>query len=108
MFPSVKTNETNAWKKLEAAYSAKKQTHIKDLFATDTNRFTNYSIQTENILFDFSKNNIDAETLHLLIDLANECGLKDGIDAMFAAEKLIKQRIELCCTLLFAILVVHL
>jgi glucose-6-phosphate isomerase len=90
MLPSVKTNETNAWKKLEAAYSAKKQTHIKDLFATDANRFTNYSIQTENILFDFSKNNIDAETLDLLIDLANECGLKDGIDAMFAAEKINK------------------
>ncbi len=90
MFPSVKTNETNAWKKLEAAYSAKKQTHIKDLFATDANRFINYSIQTENILFDFSKNNIDAETLQLLIDLANECGLKDGIDAMFAAEKINK------------------
>ena len=90
MFPSVNIVETNAWKKLQANFEKKKDTAIKDLFANDANRFDKYSIQLENILFDFSKNNIDEETLGLLIELANECGLRDGIDAMFAAEKINK------------------
>ena len=94
MFPSVNIKDTTAWKNLEANFEKKKDTTIKTLFANDANRFSKYSIQTENILFDYSKNNIDEETLGLLIDLANECGLKDGIDAMFAAEKINKNRYE--------------
>ena len=90
MFPSVKINETSAWKKLQALYNLKKSITIKDLFAKDKNRFNKYSIQTENILFDFSKNNIDEEILASLIELANECGLQEAITAMFAAEKINK------------------
>jgi glucose-6-phosphate isomerase len=90
MFPSVNLVETSAWKKLEANFEKEKSITIKNLFADDANRFSKYSLQTENILFDFSKNNIDEETLGLLIDLANECGLKDAVDAMFGAEKINK------------------
>jgi glucose-6-phosphate isomerase len=90
MFPSINTKDTTAWKKLEEDFEKKKSISIKNLFANDAYRFSKFSIQTENILFDFSKNNIDEETLGLLIDLANECGLKDGINAMFAAEKINK------------------
>jgi glucose-6-phosphate isomerase len=90
MFPSIKTNNTKAWKKLETEYATKKHITIKDLFAKDANRFSSFSIQSDNILFDFSKNNIDGETLDILIELANECGLQDAINAMFAAEKINK------------------
>jgi glucose-6-phosphate isomerase len=55
---------------------------------TETNRFSKYSIVTEDILFDYSKNNINDETIHTLIRLAEECGLKDAIHAMFNGEKI--------------------
>ena len=90
MFPSVKTIDTKAWKELELAYQHKKENKIKNLFADNANRFAAFSIQTENILFDYSKNNIDAETLQLLLSLADVCNLKAAIDAMFAAEKINK------------------
>ncbi len=90
MFPSIKITETNAWQKLQAHFDANNLVHLKQLFANDNNRFAKYSVQSENILFDFSKNNIDESTLALLVELANECGLKDAIDAMFAGEKINK------------------
>ncbi|MEQ1553790.1 MAG: glucose-6-phosphate isomerase [Ferruginibacter sp.] len=90
MLPQVNPKETLAWKKLETNYNNKKDISIKSLFENDTNRFSKFSIQTENILFDYSKNNVDDETINLLIQLANECGLKDAINAMFAAEKINK------------------
>ncbi len=90
MFPSVKTIDTKAWKDLEQAYQHKKESKIKDLFAENANRFAAFSIQTENILFDYSKNNIDAETFQLLLSLADECKLNEAINAMYGAEKINK------------------
>ena len=88
MFPSVKTKDTVAWKKLQAAYEKKKNNQIKKLFSDDPDRFLKYSLQTEHILFDFSKNNIDDEVMQLLTELADECKLKDAIEAMFTGEKI--------------------
>lgn len=67
MFPSINPKETAAWKKLQAAYNDKKDLRIKDLFAEDPGRFVKYSVQTEHMLFNFSKNNIDDETLGLIM-----------------------------------------
>ena len=88
MFPSVNTKETLAWKKLQTAYEKKKNDKIKDLFSADPDRFRKYTLQTEYILFDFSKNNIDDEIMALLSELADECKLKDAIEAMFSGEKI--------------------
>ncbi len=90
MFPSINLTETQAWKKLLANYEAKKTVEIKELFEKDSHRFAKNSIEIEDIIFDYSKNNIDEETLELLLALANECQLKDAIAAMFAAEKINK------------------
>ena len=90
MFPSINITHTNSWQKLTALFEAKKSTQIKSLFERDANRFSNFSIQQRDILFDYSKNNIDAETLAQLIALANECGLPDAMKAMFAGEKINK------------------
>ncbi len=90
MFPSIALTDTKAWKTLQADFENKKSIHIKDLFAKDAARFHKFSIQTDNFMFDFSKNNIDEETLNSLINLAKECGLSDAITAMFAAEKINK------------------
>lgn len=79
---------TAAWQSLAAHAETLKNTHLKDLFAAQPNRFAAFSIQLEDILVDFSKNRITAETLELLQQLATEMDLKAAIDAMFSGEKI--------------------
>ena len=88
MFPTTDPTKTTSWKKLEQDYQQKQTVKIAALFAKDSNRFQKYSIQTNHILFDFSKNMIDDEIFTHLIDLAKECKLEDAIDAMFNGEKI--------------------
>ncbi|HVF18317.1 MAG TPA: glucose-6-phosphate isomerase, partial [Steroidobacteraceae bacterium] len=64
------------------------QTHLRDLFATEPNRFQQFSRLELNLLFDFSRQRITAETLKLLVTLAEARGLRGRIDAMFAGEKI--------------------
>ena len=90
MFPSVNTTQTKAWKALQADYEKKKNNPIKALFAEDKQRFNHFSVQTDHILFDYSKNNIDDETLKLLLDLVQECKVEEARAAMFAGEKINK------------------
>ncbi|MFN0081905.1 MAG: glucose-6-phosphate isomerase [Ferruginibacter sp.] len=90
MFPNINLTETTAWAKLTAFYEQKKQHNISELFKKDNSRFQNFSIQTEDILFDFSKNMIDKETFHVLLELAKECGLEEAIIALFDGEKINK------------------
>ena len=59
---------------------------MKDLFAANPNRFQEFSTQMSDILVDFSKNIITKETLSLLVQLAEECQLKEGIEAMFSGK----------------------
>lgn len=80
--------ETKAWKALSAHYEQLKDTQMKQLFDDNANRFQQFSISFEDILVDYSKNRITQETLDLLFDLAKECGLKEGIDAMFSGQKI--------------------
>lgn len=88
MFPSNNPVNTPAWQAIQQHYKDAKQVHMKDLFSKDNNRFTKYSVQLDDILFDYSKNRITDTTVSLLLQLANECGLKDGIEAMFNGEKI--------------------
>lgn len=85
-----KTNpvKTRAWKKLEAHYAAVKTRHMKDMFDEDPDRFSKFSIGFDNILFDYSKNIIEEETVQLLLELAEEMKLKDAIDKFFSGEKI--------------------
>jgi glucose-6-phosphate isomerase len=86
MFPKINPTTTEAWKKLAAHAAQMKEVQIKNLFAQDAGRFKKYSHRFEDILIDFSKNIITDETLKLLLDLANECRLKDAINAMFEGD----------------------
>lgn len=88
MFPAVNPLQTQAWKKLEAHYQEIKGKHLKALFAEDPERFTHFSTCLDQLVFDYSKNHITGQTLSLLFELANECGLKDAIAAMFNGEKI--------------------
>eukprot|EP00611_Tribonema_gayanum_P028274 TRINITY_DN7222_c0_g1_i1.p1 TRINITY_DN7222_c0_g1~~TRINITY_DN7222_c0_g1_i1.p1 ORF type:complete len:182 (-),score=5.02 TRINITY_DN7222_c0_g1_i1:368-853(-) len=62
--------------------------HMRDLFAADSDRFKKFSLRLGDILFDYSKNIINQKTLQLLLQLAEDCKLKDAIHEMFAGIKI--------------------
>ncbi len=87
-FPKIDPTGTAAWKKLSAHAEKMKQSHLKDLFKNDKHRFEKYHVDQDGLLFDYSKNIIVQETMDLLFELAEECKLKDAINAMFDGEKI--------------------
>jgi glucose-6-phosphate isomerase len=88
MFPVKNPTSTQAWPALQAHAVQMQNTLMKDLFAADNQRFSKFSLCTPDIVFDYAKNIITTETMQLLVQLANECGLGEAIQAMFAGEKI--------------------
>ena len=86
MLPKINPVQTSAWQLLLQHAAEMKQQHMRDLFRQDPDRFTRYSVSTGDILFDYSKNILDEKTLSLLLQLASECNLKEGIRSMFNGE----------------------
>ena len=85
---STTPDNSAAWKAL-AEHFRQIETHtIKDLFAQDPRRAENFSLEAEGLFVDFSKNRITAETLRLLLQLAEDSGLKQRVEAMFTGEKI--------------------
>jgi len=80
---NINPTSTEAWDKLEKHIWETKETKIKDLFANDADRFAKFSITFQDILVDYSKNIITEETKKLLVELAEEIGLKDAIEKQF-------------------------
>jgi len=78
----------NAWKALAAHAQKMKEVQLKDLFATDPDRGERLTLEATGLFLDYSKNRITDETLQLLLDLANESGLRARIEAMFSGEKI--------------------
>jgi glucose-6-phosphate isomerase len=76
------------FKALEAHYTEIAPKHLRELFAADPKRGEEFALAAEGLYFDFSKNRITAETLKLLVALAEASGLKAKIDAMFSGEKI--------------------
>ena len=86
---NINPTHTHAWKSLEAHKAELSNTTILDLFKQEKNRFDNYSLTFNNqILVDFSKNNINQTTLSHLRQLAQECALDSAKEAMFTGEKI--------------------
>lgn len=83
MFPKINPTSTPSWKALTEHHREMKHVKIKDMFAADPQRFPRMSIQSGDILFDYSKNIINDKTLELLLGLAEDCKVKEGIEAMF-------------------------
>lgn len=77
-----------AYAQLQAHYDGLKDHHLRDLFANDPERFATFTRQFEDILLDFSKNRITAETLALLVQLADQAELKNAIGKMFSGDKI--------------------
>jgi glucose-6-phosphate isomerase len=77
-----------AWASLEKHYQKMKGVHLRELFAEDRERGTRLAVEGAGIYLDYSKNRITDETLRLLLQLAQESGLQDRIDAMFRGDKI--------------------
>ena len=77
-----------AWKALQTHSEAIKGKHLRELFAADPGRGQRFTAEANGIFLDFSKNRITDETLKLLVELAEESGLRAKIEAMFRGDKI--------------------
>ncbi|HLW03273.1 MAG TPA: glucose-6-phosphate isomerase [Ktedonobacterales bacterium] len=77
-----------AWKALEAHYQQIRDVHLRTLFAQDPQRGERFAAEAVGLYYDYSKNRITAETLRLLLQLAEESDLRGRIDAMFQGDKI--------------------
>jgi glucose-6-phosphate isomerase len=76
------------WQALEAHAASMGAMHLRDLFVADPDRFSHLSRCELNLLFDYSRQRVTAETIKLLLKLARARGLPAAIDAMFAGDKI--------------------
>src|SRR6202171_6328725 len=77
-----------AWKALEAHYGQVKDLSLRKLFADDPKRGERLTAEAAGVYLDYSKHRVTDETLTLLLRLAEECGLRGRIDAMFRGDKI--------------------
>jgi glucose-6-phosphate isomerase len=80
--------QRKAWKALQTHHTKVKELHLRQLFAEDPKRGERMTAEAAGLFLDYSKNRITDETLKLLLQLAEESGLRDRIDAMFRGEKI--------------------
>lgn len=88
MLPKTNPTTTDTWKLLQEHCKEIQHIHLKELFKEDNERFAKYSQAVPDIIVDYSKNIITDKTLQLLLQLAEECGLKNAIDTMFNGGKI--------------------
>jgi len=77
-----------AWASLKKHYQKMRRVHLRQLFDKDRERGERMAVEAAGIYFDYSKNRIADETLGLLLQLAEESGLRERIDAMFRGDKI--------------------
>ena len=77
-----------AWLALQKHAERMHKTSLQSLFDDDTGRTSELTIEALGMYVDFAKNRVTSESLQLLIQLAEECGLRKRIEAMFAGEKI--------------------
>ncbi|MGP0073241.1 MAG: glucose-6-phosphate isomerase, partial [Bryobacteraceae bacterium] len=85
---SVPLRNRPAWKALEEHCAKVRNLSLRQLFAEDPERSKRFTLQALGLYFDYSKNRITSETIRLLLELAEQSGLRRHIDAMFAGEKI--------------------
>ena len=80
---TINPTETSAWKKLQAHYTEMQKASMTAMFQADPSRTEKFHLKWNDFLVDYSKNRINQETLNLLLELANETGLKNAISDYF-------------------------
>lgn len=88
MLPNIDFTQTDTYNRLQEHFNEIFDQKMKDMFSADPQRAEKFCLQLNDIFFDFSKNRINETTVNLLLELAEACGVKEGINAMFAAEKI--------------------
>src|SRR5438105_2598980 len=88
--PQVKKRATkpSAWKALASHYKTVSKLHLRQFFTDDPKRGQRMVTEAVGLYLDYSKNRVTDETLNLLLQLAEESGLRERIDAMFSGEKI--------------------
>jgi len=77
-----------AWKALQAHYEIIRNRNLRELFQSDPDRGNKLALEAEGIYFDYSKHRVTDETLQLLLQLAEQSGLRERINAMFSGDKI--------------------
>ena len=80
--------ERPAWRALQAHYKQVAPLHLRELFRNDRARGERMTLEAAGVYLDYSRNRVTDETLSLLVQLAEESGLRERIDAMFAGERI--------------------
>src|SRR6202522_1568274 len=89
MSPSIQSlTGRPAWKALEAHFQKVRDLHLRQLFSDDRERGERLVVEGAGLYLDYSKNRVTNETVSLLLQLADECGLRAKIDAMFRGDKI--------------------
>ncbi len=83
---TINPTETASWKKLQEHYNALKNVSMQEMFKNDSSRTDKFNIQWNEFLVDYSKNILNQETISLLLELAEETGLKQAIAAYFEGD----------------------
>src|SRR5215207_2931480 len=78
--------ETPEWAALEKHYVEISGRHLRELFADDPARAASLTVEAADLFLDYSKNRITAETVRLLVALAERAGLREQVDAMFRGD----------------------
>ena len=84
----IAPTQTSTWQKLTEHRTAMQGVHMRTLFEDDAQRFDKFSLQLEDLLFDYSKHRITAETIALLIELAEQMDVPQFIERMFRGERI--------------------
>src|SRR5215470_1340036 len=77
-----------SWRALRDHHAKIQGPHLRTLFAEDAKRGERLTAEAAGLFLDYSKNRITEETVRLLVKLAEECGLRERIDAMFRGDKI--------------------
>ncbi|MBV9443816.1 MAG: glucose-6-phosphate isomerase [Acidobacteriaceae bacterium] len=85
---NITLTDRQAWKNLKQHFTLLKELHLRQLFAQQPERGKRMTAEAAGIYLDFSKNRLTDQTLKLLVQLAEECGLRERIDGMFRGDKI--------------------
>jgi glucose-6-phosphate isomerase len=85
---SASLTEKSTWRALKAHRDEMADSTLRELFAADPERAANFSLEANGLFLDYSKNRVTEETLRLLFELAEDCGLTEHREAMFRGEKI--------------------
>lgn len=86
--PTPSLTQRPAWKALQEHYQKVRALHLRQLFAEDPQRGERFAVEACGLYLDYSKNRITTETMQLLLQLAQECKLREHIEAMFTGQKI--------------------